>query len=146
MPEQRLAGKVAIITGAASGIGRATAILFAQHGASVVVNTDRRVDWAEETVRQVREVGGEAIFVQGDVAVGADVEGLVGAAERHFGRLDILVTLRTRSKRGGFSGNAWANAFRYRLKAPSEPKRCTVKTLPVLCSGSFAAATGERIR
>lgn len=87
----RLAGKVAIITGSASGIGRATAVLFAEHGCRVVVNTDRRVDWAEETVRLVREAGSEAVFVRGDVAREADVARLVEAAETRFGRLDILV-------------------------------------------------------
>ncbi len=91
MVEQRLAGRVAIITGSASGIGRATAILFAQHGAKIVVNTDRRVEWAEETVRRVEETDGEAIFVQGDVAEGNAVRSLVDAAETRFGKLDILV-------------------------------------------------------
>lgn len=91
MAEQRLAGKVAIITGSASGIGRATAVLFAQHGARIVVNTDRRVDWANETVALVEHVGGQAVFVQGDVSIGSDVKGLVDAAVTHFGQLDILI-------------------------------------------------------
>ena len=89
--ERRLENKVAVITGSASGIGRAIAILFAEHGARVVVNTDRRRDWAVETVTMVENVGGEAVFVQGDVARGTDVQQLVEAAETHFGRLDIYV-------------------------------------------------------
>lgn len=89
--ERRLENKVAVITGSASGIGRATAILFSQHGARVVVNTDRRIDWAMETVAMVEDSGGEAVFVQGDVARGRDVQQLVEAAESQFGRLDIFV-------------------------------------------------------
>ena len=88
---QRLLGKTAIITGSASGIGRATAVLFAQHGARVVVNTDRNLQGGQETVSMVHEVGGEAIFVQGDVASGPDTRRLVDAALENFGQLDILV-------------------------------------------------------
>jgi NAD(P)-dependent dehydrogenase (short-subunit alcohol dehydrogenase family) len=91
MNERRLDGKVAIITGSASGIGRATAVLFAQQGARIVVNTDKRVAEGEETVARVQAVGGEAVFVQGDVAIGDDVQELVTMAETHFGRLDIFV-------------------------------------------------------
>ena len=91
MLSQRLSGKVAIITGSASGIGRATAILFAEHGARVVVNTDLNLQGAEETVARVREAGGEAIFVQGDVASGEDVKRLVDTTLYNFGQLDVLV-------------------------------------------------------
>lgn len=91
MTGKRLDGKVAIITGSASGVGRATAVLFAEHGARVVVNTDKRVDWAQATVEMIKEVGGEAVFVQGDVGVGADVKRLVETAIITYGRLDILV-------------------------------------------------------
>ncbi len=88
---QRLLGKTAIITGSASGIGRATAILFAQHGARVVVNTDLNLQGGEETVAMVHEAGGEAIFVQGDVASGADVKRLVDTTLETYGQLDILI-------------------------------------------------------
>lgn len=88
---QRLTGKSAIITGSGSGIGRATAVLFARHGARVVVNTDRNIQGAEETVAMIRAEGGEAIFVQGDVASGPDVQRLVSSALESFGRLDIVV-------------------------------------------------------
>jgi NAD(P)-dependent dehydrogenase (short-subunit alcohol dehydrogenase family) len=61
-----LQNKVALVTGGTSGIGRATAIAYAQQQAEVVV-VGRRIDEGEETVRLIQEAGGEAIFVQGDV-------------------------------------------------------------------------------
>ena len=87
----RLAGKVAIVTGSASGIGRATARRFAAEGARVVVVTDKRVQLGEETASRIREAGGEASFVQADVAVKADVQRMVRHAVDTYGRLDILV-------------------------------------------------------
>lgn len=87
----RLTDKVAIITGSASGIGRATAVLFARHGARVVVNTDRNLAGGAETVDMAKDAGGEAIFVQGDVASGPDMQRLVDTTLSHFGRLDIVV-------------------------------------------------------
>ena len=87
----RLEGRSAVVTGSASGIGRAIAVRFAEHGADVVVNTSRRVDEALETVYLVEQAGARARFVQGDVAEESTVVALVAAAERDFGRLDIYV-------------------------------------------------------
>jgi NAD(P)-dependent dehydrogenase (short-subunit alcohol dehydrogenase family) len=85
----RLAGKVAIITGAGAGIGRSAAILFAREGAKVVV-----VDWnardGEETVSMVKEFGGECVFVKADVARAEDVKGMVKMTINTYGKLDIL--------------------------------------------------------
>src|ERR1051325_5346784 len=83
-----LQGKVAIVTGGTSGIGRATAIAFAKEGAKVVV-AGRRAAEGEETVRQIRSAGGEAIFVATDVAIEAQVKNLVGRTLEKYGRLDI---------------------------------------------------------
>ncbi|HEY9766980.1 MAG TPA: SDR family oxidoreductase [Coleofasciculaceae cyanobacterium] len=80
--------KVALVTGGTSGIGRATAIAYAQQQAKVVV-VGRRVDEGEETVRLIKEAGGEAIFVQADVTKEADVKATVDKAVGVFGRLDI---------------------------------------------------------
>jgi NAD(P)-dependent dehydrogenase (short-subunit alcohol dehydrogenase family) len=85
---QKLSGKVALVTGGTSGIGRATAIAYAQHQAKVVV-VGRRIDEGEETVRLIKEAGGEAIFVQADVTKKADVEAMIDKAVSVFGRLDI---------------------------------------------------------
>ncbi|MBW4445143.1 MAG: SDR family oxidoreductase [Plectolyngbya sp. WJT66-NPBG17] len=82
-----LQNKVALVTGGTSGIGRATAIAYAQQQAKVVVG--RRMDEGEETVRLIKEAGGEAIFVQSDVTKEADVKAMVDKAVDVFGRLDI---------------------------------------------------------
>jgi NAD(P)-dependent dehydrogenase (short-subunit alcohol dehydrogenase family) len=87
---QQFAGKVVIITGGGSGIGRATALEFAAAGASVVVS-GRTSSLLDETVAAIVEAGGKALAVAGDVAVRQDVQKLVGAATGSFGRLDYLV-------------------------------------------------------
>ena len=83
-----LQDKVALVTGGTSGIGRATAIAYAKQQAKVVV-VGRRINEGEETVRLIKEAGGEAIFVQADVTKEADVEAMVDKAVGVFGRLDI---------------------------------------------------------
>lgn len=82
----RLQGKVALVTGAASGIGRATALAFAREGAKVVV-ADVLVDDGEQTVRLIKEAGGEAIFVKCDVSKQAEVEALIKKAVETYGAL-----------------------------------------------------------
>jgi NADPH:quinone reductase-like Zn-dependent oxidoreductase/NADP-dependent 3-hydroxy acid dehydrogenase YdfG len=82
-----LQDKVALVTGGTSGIGRATAIAYAQQQAKVVVG--RRIDEGEETVRLIQEAGKEAIFVQADVTKETDAEAMVDKAVSVFGRLDI---------------------------------------------------------
>ncbi len=84
-----LAGKVALITGAGSGIGRATALLFAREGARVAV-CDLNPAGGEATVAAVRGAGGEAVFVEADVARAADCERAVRQTLAAFGRLDVL--------------------------------------------------------
>jgi NAD(P)-dependent dehydrogenase (short-subunit alcohol dehydrogenase family) len=85
----RLAGKVALITGAGMGMGREASLLFAEHGARVVV-ADINREAASETVALVREAGGEALAVVGDVASEADVERMVGEGIRGFNELHVL--------------------------------------------------------
>jgi NAD(P)-dependent dehydrogenase (short-subunit alcohol dehydrogenase family) len=88
----RLTGKVALITGAASGIGRASAQLFAGEGAKVVVFD--RADAVQETAKSITDAGGQAIAIQGDAGEEADVAAAVAKAVSEFGGLDV----------------AWANA------------------------------------
>ena len=85
----KLDSKIALITGGGSGIGRATSLLFASEGASVVV-----ADWAEDNAQtvaaEITKEGGKAIALKVDVSKAADAERMVAETVRHFGRLDIL--------------------------------------------------------
>lgn len=83
-----LAGKVAIITGASSGIGRASALLFAREGANLVVNA-RGEDRLDELMADLRAQGGQAIAIAGDAADEPVVQRMVAAAQNNFGGLDI---------------------------------------------------------
>lgn len=85
----RLKNKVALITGAASGIGRETSLLFAQEGAAVVA-VDINDDGGQETVRMITQAEGRATYVHADVSRAADCEQMVQAAESAFGQLNIL--------------------------------------------------------
>ncbi|MBU0721909.1 SDR family oxidoreductase [Patescibacteria group bacterium] len=86
----RLQNKIAIITGAGSGIGKGIALAFIKEGAKVVV-----ADWSEqsgkETVEQIQKINGESIFVKTDVSKTNDVEQLVKSCLKKFGRVDILI-------------------------------------------------------
>jgi NAD(P)-dependent dehydrogenase (short-subunit alcohol dehydrogenase family) len=86
----RLAGKRALVTGGGTGIGRATAELFAREGAQVMVSGRRRPE-VEETVRRIRDGDGRAALVQGDVSRREDAERMVAETVAGFGGLDILV-------------------------------------------------------
>ena len=86
--EQDLSGKVAIVTGGASGIGEAAALLYAAHGAKVVVS-DIHEQPATKVLAKIKQEGGEAIFVKADVSKPADCEQLVNKTIDAFGRLDI---------------------------------------------------------
>ncbi len=85
----RLANKVAVITGAGSGIGRASAVMFAREGAKVVV-ADINDAGGKETVTAITSTGGEAIFVHTDVSKATDAQNLIKAAKDKFGKIDVL--------------------------------------------------------
>lgn len=82
--------KVVLITGAGSGIGRKTAIMFAERGAKVAVN-DISQERGMETVNIIKQNGGEAIFILGDVSSPQDAERIIKEVVNNFGRIDILV-------------------------------------------------------
>lgn len=87
LQDRRLEGRAALVTGGSSGIGRATALAFAREGAKVAIGS-RRVEEGAETVRMIREAGGEAIHVKTDVTKATEVEALVSKAVAAYDRLD----------------------------------------------------------
>ena len=85
-----LSGKVALITGASSGIGRATALVLAQRGADIAAN-GRRKEPLEDTVAKVQELGRRALALPADVSIPEQVRDMVEKALDYFGHIDILV-------------------------------------------------------
>src|SRR3984893_18305799 len=86
-----LAGKVAVVTGASKGIGAAIAKQLAEEGASVIVNYASSKAGAEVVVAGIKKAGGKAVAVGGDVSKPAEAQGIIDAAVKNFGRLDIIV-------------------------------------------------------
>ena len=117
---ERLSGKVAIITGAASGIGRAAALLFAREGAKLVLG-DRSAA-VHDTARAVVDVGGQAVAVQMDAGLESDVAALVANAQATYGQLDIAFANAGMS--GGIAGifdltpETWTEILRVNLIGP----------------------------
>ncbi len=87
----KLEGKVAVVTGASRGIGRAIALEFAKEGANIVVNYRTRSEEAEEVVRRIEEIGRKALAVRADVSDPEQVEEMASLAFEEFGRVDVLV-------------------------------------------------------
>lgn len=86
-----LRGKVVVITGASSGLGRAMAVRFGSEGAKVVVNYFNNEEDGKKVAQEVKEAGGEAIWVQGDVSQEQDVKSLIERAAQAFGSVDIMI-------------------------------------------------------
>lgn len=101
-----LQGKIALVTGGSTGIGKASSLIFAREGATVVVS-DINVEGGEGTVRAIRDAGGQGIFIKADVSRRADVEALVGKAVEAYGRLDCAFN------NAGVAGTIGASTHEY---------------------------------
>lgn len=88
--DKKLEGKTVIITGSSRGMGRAAALLFAQHGAEVVVNYHSNKEAADKVVDRIKELGSKAIAVKGDIGKMSDLPVLIDACLETFGKIDIL--------------------------------------------------------
>jgi NAD(P)-dependent dehydrogenase (short-subunit alcohol dehydrogenase family) len=102
----RVEGKVALVTGGASGIGRATALTFAREGAKLII-ADMNEDGGQQTVHMITEKGGEAIFVRTDVSQAIEVQALISQAVETYGRLDCA------HNNAGISGGLSARTAEY---------------------------------
>jgi len=98
MNNNKFSGKVALVTGGTSGIGKATAIEFARAGAKVVL-TGRREKEGAQVVAEIKKLGGDAAFVRTDVAKDADVKAMVDFTVDKFGRLDVARIRQTKHPR-----------------------------------------------
>jgi NAD(P)-dependent dehydrogenase (short-subunit alcohol dehydrogenase family) len=115
-----LAGRTAIVTGAAAGNGRAIALRFAEEGANVVL-ADVAEPGARETARQVEEIGRRGLVVSADVSRSADVQAMVQQAVSAFGKIDVLVNnagVETRASFLDLSEEDWDRVLDINLKGP----------------------------
>jgi len=114
-------GQVALITGASSGIGRATAEAMGHHGARVAVNYCKNRAGAEDAIESIRKQGGDALALGADVTRAADVQAMVGAVLERWGRVDILVNnagdLLARHNLGDMTEDYWDRIMALNLKS-----------------------------
>ena len=133
-----LTGKVALITGASSGIGAATASVFADLGAKVAIGYHGNQAGAEKVRDEIEKAGGSAIAIRADVRKSAEIRSLIDTATKHFGPIDILVnnagSLVERQRILEVTEDGWNNIMALNL------------TSAVLCSQAVAASMIERKR
>ncbi len=117
----RLGGKIAVITGAAQGMGEATARLFAARGIAGLVLVDRNVALGQAVAASLEAAGTPALFVAADLAEMAQVEAIVPAGDKRFGRIDILVNVAGLTDRGNVrdtTPDLWDRTFAVNVRAP----------------------------
>lgn len=135
----KLQGKVAIITGAGSGIGRASAQLFAKEGAKLVV-ADVNGTSGQETVKSIKEAGGEATFVHVDVSKVTDLEKMIKTAANTYGKLDILFSnagVATIAVLEEFDESSWDKVVAINLKAGYFATKFAVREMRKVGGGSI---------
>jgi NAD(P)-dependent dehydrogenase (short-subunit alcohol dehydrogenase family) len=130
----RLEGKVAIVTGAGSGIGRAIAVRFGQEGARIVAD-DVNASGGQETVARIQRERGEAFFFRGDVSRAQEVEEMVQTAVGQYGRLDVLVNCAIPTV-PEMAGNSWEPTVNVGLKGCWLCTRAAIKAMKKTGGGS----------
>jgi 3-oxoacyl-[acyl-carrier protein] reductase len=131
----KLQGKAAIVTGAGSGVGRATALALAQKGCAVLVNYSKKREAAEQVAEAARAFGVPAIALRADVSVDADCRSMVEAAERAFGRIDVLInnagTTRfiKHTDLEAVGNDDWDSIFAVNVRGPFQCARAAQKAL-----------------
>ncbi len=121
MNKQDMSGRVALVTGASTGIGRWAAVALAECGAAVAINYNKNLAGAEETKRIVETVGGKAVIIQADISTKAGAVALTEAARAQLGPIDILVNnagdLMQRCSLQEFSEDLWDRVMNLNLKS-----------------------------
>ena len=134
-------GKVALITGGGTGIGRATALLLAQHGADIAVNFSRSETEAQNTVMDIEKLGRRAIKIRADVADNSAVTAMVETVLRQLGRLDILVNSAGWTRFADFKDldalddEAWDRTMAVNVKGPFYCTRAAVAPMRKVGAG-----------
>lgn len=134
-------GKAAIVTGSSSGVGRATALRLASLGCSVLINYSRSAEAAEEVAAEVEAAGVKAVAVRANVAEDADCVAMVEAAQKAFGRLDVLVNnagvtrFIPHAKLDDVPDESWDDIFSVNLKGPFQCTRAAREALAASGSG-----------
>jgi len=146
-----LTGKVALVTGGGTGIGRACSLALAGAGAAVAVNYSRSREDAERTADQIRTQGGKAIAVQADVSKAAEDDAMVARVVREWGRLDVLVNNAATTKfvdhknLDGLSEEDWDRLFAVNVKGVFFVTRAAARAMTdgrVINIGSVAGLNG----
>jgi 3-oxoacyl-[acyl-carrier protein] reductase len=128
-----LSGKAALVTGASSGIGAATAVLFAELGARVAIGYYNNRDGAEQVRSRIEAAGGEAIAIKADVRQTKEVERLVAESVKRFGPVDVLVnnagSLMTRMKVAEVDDAKWDDIFALNVRSAMACTRAVAKSM-----------------
>jgi 3-oxoacyl-[acyl-carrier protein] reductase len=150
LPATLFTGKVAVITGASRGVGRATALRLAEAGANVVVNFLKEEEKAANVVALCKEKGADAIAVQGDVSIWSDAQALAHKAIEKFGRIDLLV-LNAGIWEGApieeMSEETWNKVLNTNLKAAWAMTKACVPAMKKQASGAIvlvSSTAGQR--
>ncbi|MGV2340736.1 MAG UNVERIFIED_CONTAM: SDR family oxidoreductase [Planctomycetaceae bacterium] len=135
------AAKAAVVTGGATGVGKATAIRLAAAGFSVVINYTKSESEAHATVAEIAAAGGQAVCLRADVADDDDCRALIAAAESHFGRLDVLVNSAGTTEFIPFSdldaitAEIWERLFRVNVVGAFQCSRAAAELIGRTASG-----------